>query len=269
MKIILKKNDLKKLVKNNKNLGFVPTMGGLHKGHEQLIKKSLSLCEKTIVSIFVNKYQFNNKKDLLKYPRMIKKDILYLKKLRVNYLYLPTNNQIYPKGPKKKIKIHSFEKVLCGKFRPGHFKAVVDVIDRFIKIINPRKLFLGEKDMQQLKIVEYFINQKYKKIKLIACKTIREENGVPYSSRNFSLSKNQLKIASSVYKLILKCKKKLLSKKISLAFVKKQIKKIGVSRIEYIDIFDINKIIKPYIKKNKHKIFISYYLNKTRLIDNI
>ena len=159
--------------------------------------------------------------------------------------------------------------MLCGKFRPGHFKAVVDVIDRFIKIINPRKLFLGEKDMQQLKIVEYFINQKYKKIQLIACKTIREENGVPYSSRNFSLSKNQLKIASSVYKLILKCKKKLLSKKISLAFVKKQIKKIGVSRIEYIDIFDINKIIKPYIKKNKYKIFISYYLNKTRLIDNI
>lgn len=269
MKIISEINQLKKLLKNNKNLGFVPTMGGLHKGHEHLIRRSLFLCHKTIVSIFINKHQFNKKSDLDLYPRMESKDIAYLKKLDVDYVYIPTNKQIYPRGPTKKIKIHKFENELCGKFRPGHFKAVVDVIDRFIKIIKPKKIFLGEKDMQQLKIIQSFVHKKYKYINVIGCKTVRNRNGVPYSSRNFALSKTDLNMASLVYKFIFKSKKSILTKKLSMTFLKKKIKKIGINKIDYIEILDINKIVKPYIKKNKKRIFISYYIKKTRLIDNI
>ena len=161
MKIISNKNKLIKFVHTEKNLGFVPTMGAIHLGHISLVKKCISQCDKTVVSIFVNKPQFNRKNDYLKYTIILKTDIATLKKLKIDYLYLPTAKQIYPKGPNKKIKINSLGKMLCGKFRPGHFVAVVDVIDRFIKKINPKKIYFGEKDMQQLKIIEHFVKKNY------------------------------------------------------------------------------------------------------------
>ena len=135
MKIFSTKNKLIKFIQNEKNLGFVPTMGSIHEGHISLMKKSISQCTKTIVTIFVNKPQFNRKNDYQKYPRTLKKDISILKKLNINYLYLPSNLEIYPAGINKKIKIDSFSKKLCGAYRPGHFEAVADVINRFIKII--------------------------------------------------------------------------------------------------------------------------------------
>ena len=160
MKIISNKKKLAEFVDNEKNLGFVPTMGAIHSGHASLINKSIASCSKTIVSIFINKPQFNKKIDYKKYPRKRIKDILALRKLKIDYLYLPTSKQIYPSGHNKNIKISSFSKKLCGKNRPGHFKAVVDVVQRFIKIIKPAKIFLGEKDMQQLKIIDHFIIKK-------------------------------------------------------------------------------------------------------------
>ena len=127
-----------------------------------------------------------------------------LRKLKIDYLYLPTSKQIYPSGHNKNIKISSFSKKLCGKNRPGHFKAVVDVVQRFIKIIKPAKIFLGEKDMQQLKIIDHFIKKNHIKTKVIGCKTIREKNGVACPSRNFLLSNQEMKFASSIYKYISK-----------------------------------------------------------------
>ena len=162
MKIILSKKKLKKLIYNEKNLGFVPTMGAIHLGHLSLIRKSMSQCNKTIVSIFVNKPQFNRRNDFKKYPRILKKDILSLKQTGVDYLYIPKFNQIYPDGTNKTIKIDSLEKKLCGKYRTGHFEAVADVIDRFINIIKPKKIYLGKKDMQQLKIIEHFVKKNYR-----------------------------------------------------------------------------------------------------------
>ena len=143
MKIILSKKRLKEFIVYEKNLGFVPTMGALHMGHLSLIKKSISQCSKTIVTIFVNKPQFNRKNDFKKYPRVLKKDISLLKGAGVDYLYIPKFSQIYPNGINKTIKIDSFEKKLCGKFRPRHFKSVADVIDRFVKLIHPKKMYFG------------------------------------------------------------------------------------------------------------------------------
>ena len=213
MKIILNKSKLEKVIQNEKKLGFVPTMGALHKGHVSLFKKCISECNKIIVSIFINKAQFNKKSDYKKYPRVLNKDIFILKKLKVNYLYLPSTNQIYPNGRNKNIKINSFGKKLCGKFRPGHFEAVTDVIDRFVKIIKPNKIYLGEKDMQQLKIIEHFIKINHSNIKVIGCGTIRENNGVACSSRNLLLTPKDKIIASKIYKLIKSKKNTLLKKK--------------------------------------------------------
>ena len=269
MKIILNKNKLKKLIYNEKNLGFVPTMGTIHEGHVSLIRKSISQSNKTIVSIFVNEPQFNKKDDFKRYPRPLNKDIWILKKLKVDYLYLPTANQIYPNGENNNIKINPLEKELCGKFRPGHFKAVADVIDRFVKIIKPNRIYFGEKDMQQLKIIEDFIKRNHKSVNVVGCKTVRERNGIAYSSRNFLLSLKEKKIASKIYKLLKNKKNNLISNRKTLKSIKKRVRQLGVTKIDYIKILDINKLIKPYTKNIKYKIFIAYYLRKTRLIDNI
>jgi len=269
MKIIRSKKKLIQILRDEKDLGFVPTMGAIHKAHIYIIKKSISLCKKTIVTIFVNKPQFNEIADYKKYPRNLKKDISILKKCKIDYLYLPTTNHIYLFGPNRNIKISSFSKKLCGKFRPGHFEAVVDVIDKFIKIINPSKIFLGEKDMQQLKIIEEFINKNQIKTKVVGCKTIREKNGVAYSSRNFLLSSNDLIVASRVYKLLYKSKKLLIMKKNILKKVKNKIFQFGVKKIDYIKLLDINKQTKPFKKNKRYKLFIAYYIGLTRLIDNI
>ena len=269
MEIIRSKKKLIHILRGEKNLGFVPTMGTIHKGHLYIIKKSISLCKKTIVTIFVNKPQFNKITDYKKYPRNLKKDISILRKYNVDYLYLPTMKQIYPFGYNKKIKINSFSKKLCGKSRPGHFESVVDVIDRFIKIINPNKIFLGEKDMQQLKIIEEFLYKNQIKTRVVECKTIREKNGVACSSRNFLLSANDFIIASSVYKLLYKSKKLLIMKKNILKKIKNKIFQFGVKKIDYIELIDINKQTRPFKKNKKYKLFVAYYLGSTRLIDNI
>ena len=269
MKIISINNKLIKLISKEKNLGLVPTMGAIHLGHISLVKKCLYQCDKTIVSIFVNKAQFNRKSDFQKYPRVLKKDISILKKLKVDFLYLPSVNQIYPDGRNKNIKISSFRKKLCGKFRPGHFQAVADVIDRFIKIIRPKRIYFGEKDMQQLKIIEHFVKTKHYKTKVVGCKTIREKNGLACSSRNFLLSAKEKQIASRIYKLLINKKHNLIKNKLSLRTIKSKIFKLGASNIDYIEILDTNKIIKPFKKNNNYKIFVSYYLGTTRLIDNI
>ena len=269
MKIIKNKNKLIKLIHKEKNLGFVPTMGAIHLGHISLIKKALKQCQKTIVTIFVNKPQFHNTSDFKSYPRLFNRDILFLKRVGVNYLYLPKDNEIYPKGFNKKIKISSFKKKLCGKFRPGHFEGVVDVIDRFIKIIKPSRIYFGEKDFQQLKILEHFIKINHSNCKIVACKTIRDKNGVALSSRNNLLNNKEKIIASKIYKLILQKKIKIIKKKILLASIKKEIFQLGADKIDYVKVYNVNKLIKPFKKRNNYKVFIAYYIRSIRLIDNI
>ena len=253
MKIISNKTRLIKFIKSEKNLGFVPTMGAIHSGHKSLIKRSIDECDKTIVSIFINKPQFNRKSDYKKYPRLIKKDINILKKLKINYLYLPSEKQIYPSGRNKNIKVDPFSKKLCGKHRPGHFEAITDVVERFINIIKPKKIYFGEKDFQQLKIIENFLNKNYVKIKVVACKTIRENNGIPYSSRNLLLSLKEKEIASKIYRLLLLNKKKIIKNKKLINYFKKRIMMFGVNKIDYLEIKNINKIIKPYKRKKNIK----------------
>ena len=268
MKIFLDKSKLKNFICSERNLGFIPTMGAIHKGHISLIKKSKRSCSTTVVSIFVNKSQFNNKKEFIRYPRILKRDISILKKLKIDILYLPKEKQIYPSGPNKKIKISSFQKKLCGKFRPGHFKAVVDVIDRLVKIINPNKIFFGEKDKQQLEIIKDFIKKNHKKTKVMECKTIREKNGVAHSSRNLFLSEKQRFIASKIYKLLFENRKILIKKKSLINIYIKKIKKMGADNVDYIEAINLNKILRINKKKKNYKLFIAYYLGKVRLIDN-
>ena len=153
MKILKNVFELNKAVKNYKNVGFVPTMGGIHKGHESLIKISQKNNKETIVSIFVNPTQFNQKKDFKNYPRNIRKDISILRKLKVNYLFLPEVNEIY-KNKMKNFKLNKSDKILCAKYRKGHFEGVLNVMNRLLSIVKSKHVYMGKKDFQQFILIK-------------------------------------------------------------------------------------------------------------------
>ena len=188
MIIIKSINKLKKEVNFKANIGFVPTMGALHKGHLSLIESSKKKCQKTLVSIFVNPSQFNRENDYKKYPKNISKDIKILKKAKIDYVFIPQKNEIFKTKKEMKIKISNKDKILCGKFRVGHFEGVLGVINQLLKIIKAKYMFLGEKDYQQVYLIKKFIKNKFS-TKVVKCKTIRDRNSLPYSSRNFLLEK--------------------------------------------------------------------------------
>ena len=272
MKIFKNKTKLNKELINAKNLSFVPTMGGLHAGHKFLIKKAQEKSKKVIVTIFVNPKQFNSKKDYKNYPKNLSKDLKILKRLKVDIVYLPTYKDIYSFKTVNKIFLHKFNKQLCGKYRKNHFLGVLNVVNRMLEIIKPKFLFLGKKDYQQLRLIIEHIRKRKLNIKVIQCKTIREKNGVVCSSRNMNLNRKDVFIASQVY-LYLKKQKRIMKKRKYIRFNEKQnilkIKKLGIKKVEYVKCINLSNLIEPKLSISKFNIFISYYINKTRLIDNI
>ena len=271
MKIFKNKNKLQKVILNEKNISFIPTMGGLHKGHISLIKKSKDFPGKSLVSIFVNPKQFNDRKDFKTYPRNFKKDLKILKKFKVDYVYLPTNDEIFSFHPENKVFLDKFSKKLCGKNRKGHFEGVLNVVNRFLEIIKPKYIVLGLKDFQQLSLIKKHIIKRKINTKIVACKTIREKNGMPCSTRNKNIIKKYKQLGSNVYKYLINHKKKI--KKSIRSFnstkIKKKLFNIGVDKVDYIELLNTKTLKKPKFNRDKFNIFISYYLNKTRLIDNI
>ena len=269
MKILLNNNDLNEALYNVSNLGFVPTMGSLHQGHISLIKKSLKECKKTIVSIFVNPTQFNKKNDFKNYPRNIKKDLSILRRLKVNFLYMPKVNDVYSFGRKSFTKLKKKDQIMCAKFRKGHFEGVINVMDRLTNIIKPQKIFMGEKDFQQLLLIKRHIPKKYK-AKIVSCKTIRDKNRLAFSSRNTLLSNTELKKAKAISKEMFFFKKKLYkNKNIKKLLSKKRSELINLFNIklDYLELRNIFSLQNSNKIKNS-KLFIAYYINKVRLIDN-
>ena len=271
MKIFKDKHTLQKEISKTKGISFVPTMGGLHKGHISLIKQSKKSKLKTLVSIFVNPKQFNKKSDFRSYPRNTKKDLKQLKKLKINYLYIPSYKDIYGFKPKEKVFLDKFSKKLCGRFRRGHFEGVLNVINRFIEIIKPKYIFLGKKDYQQIYLIKKHIEKRKIKSKIIECKTIRENNGIACSSRNLNLSKSQIKIASNIFHYLKSLKKKM-KKNYSLFKIneiKKKLIKLGANKIDYLENYNTKSFKKIKRPNKEYNLFFAYYIKKIRLIDNI
>jgi len=271
MKILLNKTSLTKSLGPFNDIGFVPTMGSIHKGHLSLINKSNQVCNKTIVSIFVNPKQFNNKKDFKTYPKNMKKDLQLLNKTKqVDFIYIPKFKDIFNNNKKPKIKINKKDKILCAKFRKGHFEGVLDVMDRLTNIVKPNKIFMGEKDFQQLFLVKKYLKNKYD-TKVIGCKTIREKNKVALSSRNYLLSKKNLALASVIIRKLINLKKNIKLKKNKnryLKTVKNDLEKKFNIKIEYLELRNIYNL-KLSSVINKSRLFVAYYLNGVRLIDNL
>lgn len=277
MKLIKQITDLNKAINDEKELGFVPTMGSLHKGHEFLIKSSKNQCKKTLVSIFVNPTQFDNKYDYKNYPQDLINDLKILKRLKVDYVFLPKIKQIYKSKKIPKINLKKSQKILCAKFRKGHFEGVLNVLNRFIKLISPKMMFMGEKDYQQFFLVRDFILKNYL-TEVIVCRTIRNSNGVALSSRNKLLKKADLKTLALITNKLQKLKRSIYkNNRLNNIDLKKSKELIRQSRKKLTDKFNIKieylecrnlTTLTTNLNNKPFKLFVAYYLNNVRLIDN-
>tara|TARA_B110001450_G_scaffold169842_1_gene158294 strand:- start:918 stop:1754 length:837 start_codon:yes stop_codon:yes gene_type:complete len=277
MKLIKQITDLNKAIKGEIELGFVPTMGSLHNGHKFLIQESKKKCKKTLVSIYVNPTQFNDLDDFNNYPKNLNEDLKILRKLKVDFVYLPTTDQIYRERKLPKILLKKSQKILCAKYRKGHFEGVLNVLNRFIKLISPKIMFMGEKDYQQYYLVKDYISKKYK-TQVSLCKTIRSSNGTALSSRNINLNKKDFKISGLISNQLIKLKNSISKKnridsitsKKSKVLIQKTKKKLISQfniKIEYLECRNLINL-NTNLQDKQFKIFVAYYLNNIRLIDN-
>ena len=184
-------------------LGFVPTMGALHRGHISLVEQSLSMADHTLVSIYVNPTQFNNAEDLEKYPSTLEQDLTLLSATGDVVVYLPTQNDLYPNGlHSRNFDFGSLGTFMEGAGRPGHFEGMATVVTRFFEIIRPHHAFFGEKDYQQLAIIKHVVADENWPVEIIACATLREDDGLAMSSRNLRLSAEQRSAAKEIHRIL-------------------------------------------------------------------
>ncbi len=209
MKVINKTSDLQAIIKQFKNdgksIGLVPTMGALHKGHLSLVKNSISNNDITVVSIFVNPTQFNNPNDLASYPRTVDKDLELLQTIGCDIVFAPEADDIYSKSEtdsRFEFDFEGLDNVMEGKFRPGHFNGVVQIVSKLFDLVRPNRAYFGEKDFQQLAIIRLMTRRYNLPIEIVPCPIVREDSGLALSSRNSLLKDNEKQVASHIYAVL-------------------------------------------------------------------
>ena len=249
MKVINTVEKMKKIRSSlaDKKVGFVPTMGGLHNGHLSLVNKAKSENDITVVSVYLNPTQFNDKKDLETYPANFSDDCALLEKAGVDYLFAPTYPVMYPDDYKYKVIETDFSKTLCGAKRPGHFDGVLTVVMKLFNIVRPTNAYFGEKDYQQFKLLEGMIKAFFLDINIIPCPIVREENGLAISSRNRKLSKAGLEKAPLFHKI--------LAENISISEKQQKLEESG---------FKVD-----YVTEHDGRLYAAVFLEDVRLIDNV
>lgn len=270
-------NDLQNAVSISKNkrktIGFVPTMGALHEGHISLVKKCREQNDVCIVSIFVNPTQFNNQTDLEKYPRTIDEDIKLLNYAGVDIVFVPSVQEIYPEPDNRQFDFGQLDKVMEGKFRPGHFNGVAQVVSRLFDIVKSDKAYFGEKDFQQLAIIRQMVRQLNIPVEIVPMPIRREDSGLAMSSRNQRLTEDQKKDAVNIYRVLSESKTLYNNKTVEeLRFwVIENINKIASLEVEYFEIVDGNTLQQISDWKDTQYAVgcITVFCGEVRLIDNI
>ena len=262
--------DTNNLLKNNDTC-LVATMGALHDGHISLIRKAKKTGLKTVVSIFINKLQFNDEKDFLNYPRDIENDKKILENLDVDFLFLPDEDVIYPKSGFENLYAGEIGNKYEGLSRPGHFDGVVTVVNRLFQLINPHTAIFGSKDIQQLFLIKKLILDKEYKINLIEENTKRTKTGLALSSRNKLLSQEGLIKAENIYKALALIQNELNNSKNLIEIINKG-KSLLVSEnihLDYLEILDMNTFLPPNESSSDLVVIIAVLIDGVRLIDNI
>ena len=254
----------------DRNICLVPTMGALHDGHLSLIKEAEKTSFLTMVSIFVNKRQFNDEADFKNYPKTIENDIKVLDNLDIDYLFLPKNNYIYPEAGFIEINSGNLGKNFEGHSRPGHFDGVLTVVNRLFELIQPKVAIFGKKDAQQLFLIKEMIIKKNIEVKILEGLTFRDKFGLALSSRNQLLSARGKEKARLLYKILNEAKKDFLHNRELLVFKKfSSIYSNDDLKIDYLEILDSETFHTPVENTENYIIIIAAYIDGIRLIDNI
>jgi len=257
-----------------KTIGFVPTMGALHKGHLSLIRASRKECGFSVVSIFVNPAQFGPKEDYQEYPKDLKRDTRLIEKEGADLIFAPESTEIYPEGYQTYVEVQKFPQGLCGKYRPGHFQGVATVVLKLFHIVSPDRAYFGWKDAQQLLIIKKMVEDLNLSIKVIGLPTVREKDGLAMSSRNQYLSPEERKSAPLLYKNLKNVKRTVETKqkslKEALKETQKNLNKNPLVKLQYLEAVDLKKL-ETVKKDTRGKILVALaaFLGSTRLIDNI
>lgn len=259
----------------NLSIGFVPTLGALHEGHMSLIKQANEQCDVTVCSIFLNPTQFDEKSDFDKYPKPLEKDLQLLQENDCTICFTPSIAEVYPQGQflDKPYELGRVEHILEGSTRPGHYQGVAQVVHRLLEMVSPDVLFLGQKDFQQVKIIEQMIQQEQLAVRVQMCPIIREEDGLAMSSRNVRLTEKERAIANELFLTLQKCKEH------HHRFTVKELQQWAVAslnanpliEVDYIEFFDAETFVPVHtINKNSTVVVLgAIFLGSIRLIDNV
>lgn len=263
-----------KLKHKGLSVGLVPTMGALHAGHLSLIRRARKENDIVIVSIFVNPVQFGPGEDYLKYPKPFKTDSKKCRQEGVDYIFVPSVPDMYPAGHLTYVNVEKISGVLCGAFRPGHFRGVATVVAKLFNIAQPGRAYFGMKDYQQLQVIKRFVKDLNFPVKIAACPIVRESSGLALSSRNQYLSHKEHVESSMIFKSLKYASEMVKRAKVKdAAKLKKavvsRIKKIRGSRIDYVQIADAETLEPVNYIRGDVLIAVAVWVGRARLIDNI
>lgn len=269
-------NELRSLIKAWKreglSIGYVPTMGALHEGHESLIKKAVKENDKVVISVFVNPTQFGPNEDYDSYPRNINVDLEICINAGASVVFNPEPSEMYYDNRSTTVSVSNLTSVLCGAKRPGHFDGVCLVVSKFLNIVTPDRAYFGEKDAQQVAVIKRMVRDLNIDVEIIACSIIREEDGLAKSSRNTYLSKEERKAALVLNRSLNKAKEVLKQgeRKASIIkeIIKEEINKEPLAKIDYVELVDSVSLENVETIEKNILIPIAVYIGKTRLIDN-
>lgn len=256
-----------------KSIGLVPTMGALHEGHASLVKRSVEENEVTVVSVFVNPTQFNDKGDLERYPRTLEADCALLSALGTDYVFAPSVEEVYPEPDTRVFDFTPLDKVMEGVYRPGHFNGVAQIVSKLFMYVEPHRAYFGEKDFQQLAIIREMVRQEGFNLDIIGCPIVREADGLALSSRNALLSTEQRHTALAISKALFASQE--YAKQHTLADTKKMVEEAIAAteglELEYYEVVDGNTLQPVHNWDEADYIVgcITVYCGKVRLIDNI
>lgn len=266
---------LNKLRAENRTVGLVPTMGALHSGHLELVKRSASENDVTVVSIFVNPTQFNNQEDLEKYPKPLQQDLELLSGMEGELaIFTPEVSEIYPQGlASRTYDFEGLDRVMEGAFRPGHFDGVGTIVEQLLRTVSPDRAYFGEKDFQQLQIIRKLVEREALPVTIVGCPIVREDSGLAMSSRNGRLTESGRKEAAFIYKTLQAAREQFGTKNAQevTEWVETQFHGHPALELEYIQISDAETLepAKGFTEDRKYRAFIAVYADGVRLIDNI
>lgn len=256
-----------------KTIGLVPTMGALHEGHASLVRRSVSENDITVVSIFLNPTQFNDPKDLERYPRTLESDCAILEKCNAQVAFVPSVKEIYPEPDTRHFSYPPTDSVMEGERRPGHFNGVCQIVSKLFSITDPDRAYFGEKDYQQIAVIRRMAEDLNFRVNIVPCPVIREEDGLAMSSRNTLLSPDEKKIATNIYRILLESKDLGLNVRDTQDWVINHINEIEGLEVEYYSIVDGDTLADICNWEDALHVVgcITVYCGKTpiRLIDHI